>query len=72
MVTGGALRRLTQLIPDHDLPTVDSLPEAVGHIAATMQARTSARQHEPRRRTPSRDIGFTGFDANLPLKSFHP
>ncbi|MFZ1177016.1 MAG: STAS domain-containing protein, partial [Mycobacterium sp.] len=52
VVSGAALRRLTQVVPDHGLPIVDSVPEALQHIEDAMRVRRRfvsglARQHEP-------------------------
>lgn len=55
MVVGGAaLRRLTQVLPDHGLAVVDSVPEALRRIDGAVRARRrvvcgAARQAEPQR-----------------------
>ncbi|MEE6176205.1 STAS domain-containing protein [Mycobacterium sp. 050134] len=54
VVGGSALRRLTQVIPDHGLPLVDSLSQGLAHIDAAVRARRRlvsgrARQEEPQR-----------------------
>ena len=55
MVGGLALRRITQLLPDHGLPMVDSVADALGYIEDVIRARRRfvsgpARQHEPQHR----------------------
>ncbi|WP_156688610.1 STAS domain-containing protein [Mycobacterium sp. Marseille-P9652] len=54
VVGGPALRRLVQVLPDHGLPLVDSVPEALRHIEGVVRARRRfvrglARQEEPQR-----------------------
>jgi anti-anti-sigma factor len=54
MVGGEALRRLTQVMPDHGLPMVDSVDDALGYIEDVIRARRRflsgpPRQHEPQR-----------------------
>lgn len=63
VVSGAALRRLTRVVPDHGLPVVDSLDQALGHIerATTARRRLVAeppRQHEPQRDTSTRLRGL--------------
>lgn len=52
VVSGEALRRLTQVIPDHGLPLVASVPEALQRIEEVIRVRRRfvsglARQQEP-------------------------
>ena len=51
IVAGAALRRLTHVVTNHDLPVVDSVSDALACIDATTQLRRSARQSEPKRNT---------------------
>jgi anti-anti-sigma factor len=56
VVSGAALRRLTRVVADHGLPTVDSVPEALRHTHDFIHARRGflsslARQTEPQRKT---------------------
>lgn len=62
VVDGSALRRITQVMPDHGLPIVDSVTEALGHIETVIQAHRRfvygpARQQEPQRKTVARTNG---------------
>ncbi len=63
VVSGVALRRLTQVVPDHGLPTVDSLTQALQHIEDVIRARRRlvsglARQQEPQRNATMRVGGL--------------
>lgn len=54
VVDGVALRRLTQVLPEHGLTVVDSVPEALRRIDGAVRARRravcgSSRQAEPQR-----------------------
>ncbi|BBZ74032.1 hypothetical protein MPRS_51250 [Mycobacterium paraseoulense] len=54
VVSGAALRRLTQVVPDHGLPLAESVAAALAHIECATTARRRlvsgpARQHEPQR-----------------------
>lgn len=59
MVDGVALRRITQVVPDHGLPIVDSVTDALGYIEHVVRAHRRfvygpARQHEPQRKAIAR------------------
>lgn len=59
VVTGVALDRLTQVVPDHGLSIVNSVPEALQHIEGAIRPRRGfvsglARQQEPQRNAPVR------------------
>ncbi|WP_231983633.1 STAS domain-containing protein [Mycobacterium sp. E2733] len=63
IVSGVALRRLTQVLPELGLPMADSVPAAVAHIEGVSTARRRlvsdpARQHEPQRDAPIRLRGL--------------
>ncbi len=54
VVGGAALRLLTQVVPDHGLPVVDSVPDALRRVEGAIRARRGfvsglARQEEPQR-----------------------
>ncbi|HEY3996921.1 MAG TPA: STAS domain-containing protein [Mycobacterium sp.] len=62
VVDGTALRRITQVVPDHGLPIVDSVTDALAHIETVIRAHRRfvygpARQHEPQRKTAARING---------------
>jgi hypothetical protein len=42
-VSGAALRRLTRVVTDHNLPIVDSVPEALQLIEGVIRARRQFR-----------------------------
>lgn len=57
VVDGAALHRVATMMPDHGLPIVDSVPEALWGVADLMRARRRfgaglARQQEPQRSWP--------------------
>ncbi|MBV8788490.1 MAG: STAS domain-containing protein [Mycobacterium sp.] len=59
VVDGSALRRITQVVPDHGLPIVDSVNDALGYIETVIRAHRRfvygpARQQEPQRITAAR------------------
>lgn len=54
VVGGAALRRLTQVLPDHGLPVLHSVPQALRHSERNIRSRRRpvsgpARQEEPQR-----------------------
>ncbi|MEM6108399.1 STAS domain-containing protein [Mycobacterium sp. 050272] len=56
VVSGARLDRLTRVVPNHGLPLVDSVPEALQLVDDRIQARRqhyrgAPRQHEPQRKT---------------------
>jgi anti-anti-sigma factor len=62
VVDGSALRRITQVVPDHGLPIVDSVNDALGYIETVIRAHRRcvsgpARQQEPQRKTAARIDG---------------
>jgi anti-anti-sigma factor len=62
VVDGSALRRITQVVPDHGLPIVDSVTDALGYIENVIRAHRRfvygpARQQEPQRKAAARIDG---------------
>jgi len=68
VVSGARLHRLTEVVANHGLPLVDSVPEALeivdNHIRARSRRRSGlARQHEPQRTTASMRVVIRGETA---------
>jgi anti-anti-sigma factor len=57
VVSGGALRRLTRVVTDHGLPTVNSVPEALQNTHDFIHARRRLLMDLPRQPEPQRETG---------------